>query len=255
MNETLEAICLTLFKHWFIDFEFPDENGKPYKSSGGKMVDSELGQIPEGWRIGSLGDYLRIKGRIGWKGLKKEEYLADGYAIINGNQIVDNSIDWSGAGRISKERYDESPEIMLQKDDILMTKDGTIGKIAYIHELNEQATVASGIFVIRRNFELISNMYVYQVFKSRLFKELINTRIEGSVVPHLYQRDLVNLIIPIPSSEVQNKFEKLVKPLELKIANNKKESLVTASLRDLLLPKLMSGKIRIPVSDNMSGSI
>jgi len=59
-NETLEAIAQTLFKHWFMDFEFPNEDGKPYKSSGGAMIPSELGEIPEGWRVGTLGEVVDI---------------------------------------------------------------------------------------------------------------------------------------------------------------------------------------------------
>ena len=77
-----------------------------------------------------LGDYLYIKGRIGWKGLKKEEYLEHSdYRIINGESLTKAGIDWSKAGYISQARYDESPEIMLQNGDILLSKDGTIGKI------------------------------------------------------------------------------------------------------------------------------
>lgn len=98
----------------------------------------------------SLGDYLYIKGRIGWKGLKKSEYLSDSdYRIINGESLTMSGIDWNKAGYISKERYDESPEIMLGVGDILLSKDGTIGKIGYVDELERPTTVASGIFVIR----------------------------------------------------------------------------------------------------------
>ena len=97
-----------------------------------------------------LGEYLYIKGRIGWKGLKKKEYLSySNYRIINGESLTDDGIDWSKAGYITKERYGESPEIMLQEGDILVSKDGTIGKIGYITSLDAPTTVASGIFVIR----------------------------------------------------------------------------------------------------------
>ena len=92
-----------------------------------------------------LGDYLYIKGRIGWKGLKKSEYLSQsGYRIINGETLTKAGIDWSKAGYISKERYVESPEIMLKVGDILLSKDGTIGKIGYIDNLDLPTSVASG---------------------------------------------------------------------------------------------------------------
>ncbi|MCJ0601043.1 restriction endonuclease subunit S, partial [Enterococcus cecorum] len=91
-----------------------------------------------------LGDYLYIKGRIGWKGLKKSEYLEQGeYRIINGEALVVDGINWNKAGFITKERYEESPEIMLQEEDILLSKDGTIGKIGFVDKLEQPTTVAS----------------------------------------------------------------------------------------------------------------
>lgn len=90
------------------------------------------GRLGMKYKTWKLGEFLYIKGRIGWKGLKKNEYLSDGkYRIINGESLTKDGIDWSKAGFISKERYDESPEIMLQKGDILISKDGTIGKLLF----------------------------------------------------------------------------------------------------------------------------
>ena len=110
-----------------------------------------------------LGDYLYIKGRIGWKGLKKSEYLEQGeYRIINGEALVVDGINWNKAGFITKERYEESPEIMLQEEDILLSKDGTIGKIGFVDKLEQPTTVASGIFVIRNlKPEIINTRFIY----------------------------------------------------------------------------------------------
>ena len=111
----------------------------------------------------SVGDNLYIKGRIGWKGLKKEEYLEESdFRIINGESLCESGIDWSKTGFISEERYEESPEIMLQEGDILLSKDGTIGKLGYVDELEKKTTVASGIFVIRNLPQSIySNKFVF----------------------------------------------------------------------------------------------
>ena len=139
----------------------------------------------------ALGDYLYIKGRIGWKGLKKSEYLSkSGYRIINGETLTKSGIDWNKAGYISAERYEESPEIMLKVSDILLSKDGTIGKIGYVDSLDLPTSVASGIFVIRNNQpNIISTTFIYYLLKSQLFKAFIVARTEGSVIPHLYQKD------------------------------------------------------------------
>ncbi len=92
-----------------------------------------------------LGDYLYIKGRIGWKGLKKSEYLpVSDYRIINGESLTLSGIDWNKAGYISAERYEESPEIMLNIGDILLSKDGTIGKIGYVDRAGNSSKCCIG---------------------------------------------------------------------------------------------------------------
>lgn len=170
-----------------------------------------------------LGEYLYIKGRIGWKGLKKKEYLdKSDFRIINGESLTENGIDWNKAGYISKERYDESPEIMLQPDDILISKDGTIGKIGYVDSLETPTTVASGIFVIRNQKpEIINTRFIYHFFCSKYFKNFIAMRTEGSVIPHLYQKDFVDLDFPLPQLSVQDKIVGILDAICNKIDLNK----------------------------------
>lgn len=194
-----------------------------------------------------LGDYLYIKGRIGWKGLKKDEYLDQSkYRIINGESLTKSGIDWSKAGYISESRYIESPEIMLKEGDILLSKDGTIGKIGYIDSLETPATVASGIFVIRNiKPELISTTFIYYLLKSRLFKGFIAARTEGSVIPHLYQKDFLQFEFPLPSSDEMSTFDSMAKPMFSMIITNLQENQRLSQLRDELLPKLISGEIDV----------
>ena len=187
-----------------------------------KFKETELGLIPEDWDIDVLSKHLYIKGRIGWKGLKKSEYLKDGsgLAIINGLQIQGNRLNWAECGRVPQWRYDESPEIQLQENDIVMTKDGTIGKVAFIDELPEPTSVASGIFVIREESNQINQKYLFYYFKSPIFKWLIDTRKEGSVVPHLYQRDFEVFPIAYPKLDEQKAIAKIFFDIDLKISLN-----------------------------------
>lgn len=195
----------------------------------------------------SLGDYLYIKGRIGWKGLKKEEYLSESeYRIINGESLTVTGIDWNKAGYISEERYIESPEIMLQEGDILISKDGTIGKIGYVNKLDKPTSVASGIFVVRNlKPEEVSTVFIYCLLNSDYFKSFIASRTEGSVIPHLYQKDFVTLEIPILSQEHIELFNSTVVPLFELFFSNQTENIRLAALRDSLLPKLMSGELDV----------
>lgn len=195
----------------------------------------------------NLGDYLYVKGRIGWKGLKRSEYLDHSeYRIINGESLTKAGIDWSKAGYISKERYDESPEIMLEIGDILISKDGTIGKVGYVDKLDKPTSVASGIFVVRNmKPDKISTVFIYSLFMSSYFRKFIASRTEGSVIPHLYQKDFVTLEIPILSGNNLQLFNEDIVPLfEMYFLNNK-ENDTLSSLRDSLLPKLMSGELDI----------
>lgn len=194
-----------------------------------------------------LGDYLYIKGRIGWKGLKKSEYLSQsGYRIINGETLTKSGIDWNKAGYISEERYTESPEIMLQVGDILLSKDGTIGKIGYVDNLELPTSVASGIFVIRNNKpDTISTTFIFYLLKSRLFESFIAARTEGSVIPHLYQKDFMEFEFPLPTSDKMAEFEELTEPMFSRIVNNLNENKKLATLRDAFLPKLMSSELDV----------
>lgn len=194
-----------------------------------------------------LGDYLYIKGRIGWKGLKKDEYLEHSdFRIINGESLTKAGIDWSKAGYISQSRYDESPEIMLKNGDILLSKDGTIGKIGYIDSLSAPTTVASGIFVIRNiQPNIISTTFIYYLLKSRLFTAFITARTEGSVIPHLYQKDFMQFEFPLPSKDEMASFEELTAPMFSLIVSNLNENDRLTRLRDSLLPRLMSGELDV----------
>lgn len=197
--------------------------------------------------IGKLGEYLYIKGRIGWKGLKKSEYLSHSqYRIINGESLTKEGIDWEKAGYISEERYMESPEIMLEIGDILMSKDGTIGKIGYIHSLEMPTSVASGIFVIRNQQpQIISTVFIYFLFQSSLFNKFIAARTEGSVIPHLYQKDFMEFEFPMPSPYEMKHFDEITQPMFTKIVENLEINKRLSELRDTLLPRLMSGEIDV----------
>jgi len=107
--------------------------------------------------------------------------------------------------------------------------------------------VASGIFVIRSNSSIINQMYLWNYFKSRAFESLVESRIEGSVIPHLYQRDITEMTIVLPTQRVAMEFEAVASAIQNRFAANSDNSGSLSRVRDSLLPKLMSGKIRVRV--------
>ena len=171
----------------------------------------------------NISESLYIKGRIGWKGLKKGEYLKTGdYRIINGSNISNGVIDWSNCGYITKQRYFESPEIMLKKGDILITKDGTIGKVAIVNKLEYPSTIASGLFILRNNApEKWNTLFLYYYLQTNRFKEFVHSRTEGSVIPHLYQKDFEKLEIPYISLTEQYKISSKLDLIQRKISLNR----------------------------------
>ena len=171
----------------------------------------------------NLGRDLYLKGRIGWRGLSKDEYLDHSdYKIINATALMDGVVDWNNCGFISKERYEESEEIMLQEGDILISKDGTLGKIGYVKGLTTPCTVASGIFVLRNTVpDELDFDYLYHVLKSHIFKDFIaRNKVLGSTIPHLYQRDLENFELELPDIEEQKKVSFILNAIDSKISNN-----------------------------------
>jgi len=185
-----------------------------------KFKETEIGKIPEDWEIGRLKDLIFVKGRIGWKGLKKSEFGDVGNIIINGPNIINGKVNWEDCQRVPEWRFAESKEIEVKEKDILMTKDGTIGKVAYIECLPEPATLASGIFLIRSNSNKLYQKFLYQYFNSKIFKNLVINRVEGSVIPHLYQRDIELLNIILPKIEEQIVIAKILSDLDAKIELN-----------------------------------
>lgn len=173
----------------------------------------------------NVGNDLYLKGRIGWRGLSKDEYLDhSSYCIINATALLDNKINWNNCGYISKERFDESEEIILQEDDILISKDGTLGKIGFVKDKPENATVASGIFVLRNTKQdILDTTYLCHFLKSNIFKNFIKrNKADGSTINHLYQRDLARLDLDLPSLKEQQNIGYILSTIEEKIeANNK----------------------------------
>jgi len=237
MNKTLEAIGQALFKHWFVDFEFPNEEGKPYKSSGGRMVYSEeLGkEIPEGWRVGRLGEFISFeKGR-------KPTHVFDFYQDGLLPQILIEVLDGGSCGFANIENM-----IISNENDIIMVMDGaSSGRCARGFGGILGSTLAK--IVIKD----LSQNYVYYFLKER--ENDIKENTTGTSIPHADKGRIEKYQIIIPSQDILNKFNHIIDNLFLRQILARKQSLTLSRIRDALLPKLMSGKIRVPVDEMVNG--
>ncbi|PLS27165.1 restriction endonuclease subunit S [Bifidobacterium parmae] len=177
------------------------ERYSAYKDSGVDWI----GEIPEGWKTIKNKHLAYIRARLGWKGLKAEEYVDDGYPMYSAFNCVEGNLCPTPVNYISRERYDESPEIMLSDGDILLVKDGAgIGKYAVIRKVEKPATVNGSLAVISPTPNMESR-YLGYFYASMQFQDYIHLLMDGMGVPHLFQRDLkqVPVIVP-PKAEQQS---------------------------------------------------
>lgn len=165
-----------------------------YKESGVEW----LGEVPEEWEVSRLCYESWVRARLGWKGLKAEEYVNDGFAFLATPNIKGTYIDFEDVNYINESRYEESPEIKIRIGDVLLAKDGsTLGTVNVVRKLPREATVNSSIAVITPN-ESLYGVFLYFLFKS-IFMENTIQRIKGGMgVPHLFQGDLNKFYLPVP---------------------------------------------------------
>jgi len=181
-----------------------NDNWKKKYKEPTNITSSRTLKIPNNWAFGLLEDLIYIAGRIGWRGLKAEEYTEEGplfLSVYNLNSGI--KVNFENSYHISEERYEESPEIKLKENDILLTKDGAgIGKIGIVKKLKEEATVNSSLLVIRSGDVFIPEFLLYFLMGPKM-RRVVRERITGSATPHLFQRDIKKFEILIPPPEEQ----------------------------------------------------
>ena len=176
----------------------------PMKDSGIEW----LGEISENWSTLKIKHSCYVKGRIGWKGLKSEEYLEKGYSyLVTGTDFTGQVVDWSSCHCIDKERYEDDPFIQLQDGDLLLTKDGTIGKTTLVRDLDKPACLNSGIFLVRSLKKELDINFLYWILNSNVFKLFINLTSTGATIQHLYQNIFVEFVFAFPAREEQLKIQ------------------------------------------------
>ena len=240
-NKTLEAIGQAIFKHWFVDFEFPNEEGKPYKSSGGEMVDSELGDIPKDWKVNQLKDFGDIIcGKTPPKSNK--EYFEGDIPFIKIPDMHNQLFVINTEDSLTKEgkKYQENKTI--PEKSICVSCIATVGLVSLTSK--ESQTNQQINSIIPKNS--YSTYYLHYMFKS-MYQLLQDYGSGGSATLNINTKTFSKIKILSPKNEVMKEFHKKVNSIFDKILNNLNENNNLSKIRDLLLPKLMSGKIRVPV--------
>lgn len=226
INYELEKMAKTIYDYWFLQFEFPNEEGKPYKSSGGKMIwNEELErEIPEGWKTIKLQDVFSfVKGKI--PRITFDNSTVGAYPYI--------TIDVANGGKC---QYCLSDDMPVCNGEVIMVMDGAASGDIYI---GNRGVLGSTFAMLKKKSEDISDALIYVILSSRknVYKK-VNT---GSTVPHANKKFIENMRVPVADnmSSFSRVFDEIYKKIEL----TKRENQELTSLRDFLLPLLMNGQV------------
>ncbi|EIE3751937.1 restriction endonuclease subunit S [Staphylococcus pseudintermedius] len=235
----LEELSQTLFKRWFVDFEFPDENGNPYKSSGGVMVDSELGNIPKGWECVYLKDIVHHK-KDTFNPKKSNESEVKHFSLPAFDSGQYPTIDYVTDIKSNKWIIDENC--------ILFSKMNPTTRRIWVTLYNENfLNVASSEFVVLKSDSSYRNAFIYNICISDKFNEYLVSNTTGST--NSRQRVKPDIAVQYRfayNEEVSYLLSEKIEPYIEKIKIIREQSQNLTQLRDTLLPKLMSGEIEIP---------
>lgn len=248
INDSLEKLASILFKRWFIDFNFPNKEGKPYKSSGGQMVESELGEIPDGWQIRLMTDFVNIDKGLSYKG---SDLNSEGKNLLVGLKCFERGGGFRADGTKRFAGEFKSQHLLNQGDLIVAMTDLTqgaevLGKPAIVPNIkNAEHVVASlDVSILRPKTSQLSKAYLYTLFMRQETQDYLFGYSNGSTVLHLSIKGLHEFKLAIAPDDIFQKFNNIIEPIfnQIQILNSELHNLET--VRDSLLPRLMTGKIR-----------
>lgn len=242
----LEQLAQTLFKRWFVDFEFPDGNGEPYKSSGGKMTESELGEMPEEWAVKPLLDLCDIVDCLHSKKPEKVNEPTE-HLLLQVTNILNNGlVDLKDKYFIKKEDYKKwTSKLELKKGDCVLTNVGRVGAPAQI-PYYIRCAIGRNMTALRIKDRITPTFLINYLLSEEMTKEIYHRTDSGTILNSLNVRGIKKLRVVVPCGNVIQKTNHVFKSVRdqmeyLHYSNGK-----LIELRDTLLPKLLSGEIELP---------
>ena len=206
-------------------------------------------EIPEEWEVVKLENIFEVRGRIGWKGMTTKDYQENGVVLIGVTNISKFfKLDLAKLTRISQERYDESPEIMIELKDILLAKSGaTTGKVCIINELKEPATVNAAVNILRLKMGSGIQDFFYQYMTWNKIQTRLFSLSSSGAQPNLFQRDTKKVNLLCPPIDEQQKIASILSNTDEKIQSYKQYKEKLQRLKKSLMQKLLTGEVRVAV--------
>jgi type I restriction enzyme S subunit len=191
------------------------------------------------WSTTTIGKSSYLRGRIGWQGLRASEFKEDGPFLVTGTDFKGGQINWDTCYHVSEERYAEAEYIHVQDNDVLITKDGTIGKIALVRDCPEKTVLNSGIFLLRCKDSSYQHPFIYHVLQSFVFQKFLDDNLAGSTIQHLYQYVFEKFKFETPPLPEQSKIAEILSTVDKAIEQTenliaKQQRIKTGLMQDLL---------------------
>ena len=232
INADLEEMAQAVFKNWFVDFE-------PFKN--GKFVDSELGMIPEGWKVGTIGDIVEFQNGFAFS---SKDFSENGeYKIITIKSVQDGCLVTEGSSKVTEYPTKMPAYCKLQSGDILLSLTGNVGRCCLVTETN--LLLNQRVAKIKAK-ECYDNSFSYALFRLKETKELLISISRGTAQANLSPVEASKLPMVIPSEDARKSFSMISDSIMNKIISIHIENSRLSILRDTLLPRLMSGEQEVP---------
>ena len=241
INDNLEAMAKQLYDYWFVQFDFPNEEGKPYKSSGGTMVYNEKlkREIPQGWHCYELNKWLEIKSGFAFK---SETYISKGkFKVVTIKNVQDHHLDTSSCDYVYEIPQGMKEWCSLSVNDRLISLTGNCGRLCIVTENDLLLNQRVGLLAC--NDEYID--YAYLLLSSEEYQTLSNNLAKGAAQANLSPVDLCKNIAVLPKLDVLEKFNRQIKPIVASYIQNEIQIAELTKQRDELLPLLMNGQATV----------
>jgi type I restriction enzyme S subunit len=249
INQNLEALAQAFFKQWFVDFEFPDKKGNPYKSSGGEMVESELGEIPDGWRAGKLGELSKVVNGYAFKSSDFQELGNNG--ILKIRNVNGSIVDIKNTQFVSDKIASKvQQKFKVQSGNVLIAMTGAeVGKIGVVPKTEKSLWLNQRV----GRFEPVnpnSIVFINTLFNFLNFTQEVRNIAMGSAQPNISSNGIESIKCLIPNQNIIDLFSSSLKDNYQMLLDNLYEKEQLEQLRDLILPKLISGELEVMAVKN-----
>ena len=201
-------------------------------------------EFPE-WEEKSISEICEPHARIGWQNLRTDEFLNEGdYYLVTGTDFQNGKVNFKTCHYIDKERYEQDINIQIKNGSILITKDGTLGKVAFVDNMDKVGTLNAGVFVLQKMRECIYNIYLYQYLTAPYLLNFVYDKSTGGTIKHLNQRVLIQFPVPIPCLEEQQKIADFLSTVDEVITQSEAEVQNLEQQKKAAMKKIFSKEVR-----------